>query len=233
MHNVVRYRVMLDPGHGGKDVGASNKHTTEKEINLVVARACKDFLKDYPDVEVEMTRYQDTNVDLHTRGTISNLYQANLFLSIHHNAGGGDGYEVYHYTGSVQGKVFAELIAEEFEIIGQNRRYVGSGLYAGTQPGDYTVLHITDAISALGEFGFVDTKDYTQFDSRMELKAIGQAYGKAILRYFNIELKEEEVEIPETQTLEKRVNHIERQMERLYRLVNQIKEENDNGKINS
>jgi N-acetylmuramoyl-L-alanine amidase len=186
-----QFRLMLDPGHGGKEPGASNKHTTEAVINLKIAEACKSYLKSYPEIEVEMTRYQDTYVDLHTRGKISNMFQANAFISIHNNAGGGDGFEVYHYTGSIQGKMLAELVAEEFSIIGQNKRFVGSGLYAGTKPGNYTVLEVTDAPAILGEFGFMDTKDYLQFDEQHELVKIGQAYAKAAIRYFGLEIREE------------------------------------------
>ena len=127
----------------------------------------------------------------------ANTSNANLFISIHHNGGGGgDGYEVYNFTGSLKGSLIAELIAEEFDALGQNKRYVGSGLYAGTQKGDYYVLKHTNCPAALGEFGFMDTKDYTQFDELLELIDIGKAYGRAVLRYFEIEIKPEPDEEP-------------------------------------
>lgn len=221
------YRVMLDPGHGGDDVGASNAHITEKQINLRVANSCRKFLERYPEIDVKMTRYQDTTVSLDSRCKISNMNQSNVFVSIHHNAGGGDGYEVYHFTNSAQGSNLANLIADEFDSIGQNKRYVGSGLYAGSQPGNYFVLANTDCPASLGEFGFIDAKDYLQFDEDHELIEIGRAYGRGILRYLGVEIKEEsviETVVPEVKEcncehLEDRINRIESGIDLLYRMI--------------
>jgi len=185
------YKVVLDPGHGGKDTGAVNSYITEKDLNLKVAVYCMKFLSGYP-IEVILTRNRDIDVDLKTRSYISNEEQANLFVSMHNNASGQNakGYEVYHYTGSVQGQVFAELLAEEFNSIGLKKRYVGSGLYMGTKKGDYAVLKETKAIACLSESGFIDSDDYKKMDEAHEIQKIGEAHGKAILRYFNIKIKE-------------------------------------------
>lgn len=217
------YKVMLDPGHGGTEPGAVNQYAKEKDINLQTANYCKDFLSDYPEIQAQLTRRVDTNVGLTTRGEISNAYQANLFVSMHNNAGGGDGFEVYHYTGSLQGKIMAELLAEEFSIIGQNKRFVGCGLYAGTKPGNYTVLEAADAPAVLGEFGFMDTRDYTQFDEKQELREIGKAYGKAILRYFNIDIKPEPEQVEECNCLETRVTKLEEKVDILAEELHRIK----------
>lgn len=188
------YKVILDPGHGGgNDPGAINKYIKEKDLNLKVAYACKRYLERYNSIEVIMTRYQDTAVALDTRCYISNKEQANLFVSIHNNASGSDaeGYEVYNYTGSKAGNKIANLIAGEFDKLGQKKRYVGSGLYAGSKKGDYYVLSHTDTIACLTEFGFLDSEDYIKMDEAHEITAIGVAHAKGILKYFDIPIQEE------------------------------------------
>jgi len=187
------FKVMFDPGHGGSEPGAVNKYTREADINLIVAKAAKNYIEQRStDFKVELTRYQDTTMDRQTRCAISNSFGSDLFMSIHHNAGGGDGFEVYHYTGSEQGAKLANLLAEEFTALDQNKRFVGSGLYAGTKPGNYDVLALTDAPAVLGEFGFMDTKDYTQFDEEEELIKIGHGYGRAAMRFFNYKISDEQ-----------------------------------------
>lgn len=208
------FKVMLDPGHGGSEPGAVNQYTREADINLTVAKACKAYIeKSYTEFHVELTRHQDVTLDLFTRAGISNAFGADLFYSFHHNAGGGDGFEVYHYENSIHGIRAANLLAAEFKALGQNMRFVGSGMKAGSEQGNYTVLELTECPALLGEFGFMDTKDYTQFDEHSELVAIGHAYARSILKFFNYEILPEgsnkegqSIILP---TIEERVSKVE------------------------
>jgi N-acetylmuramoyl-L-alanine amidase len=80
-------RIVIDAGHGGKDPGASGKHSREKDIVLKVAlKTGKLIKKNLKDVNVIYTRNTDVFIPLKTRAKIANNSQADLFVSIHCNS---------------------------------------------------------------------------------------------------------------------------------------------------
>lgn len=82
-----KFTLVIDPGHGGKDTGATGLLTNEKTINLNVALAFGKLVEqNCPDVHVIYTRKTDIFVPLQTRADIANKAKANLFISIHTNA---------------------------------------------------------------------------------------------------------------------------------------------------
>lgn len=81
------FTVVIDPGHGGRDVGALGRVSKEKDINLKVALALGDLIKkNYPGIKVVYTRSKDTFVELGRRAAIANTAKADLFISIHTNS---------------------------------------------------------------------------------------------------------------------------------------------------
>lgn len=79
--------LVLDPGHGGKDYGASGKITNEKSINLAVAKLVKEKIKDqFNDVKIVFTRENDKFISLRERADIANKAGGDLFISIHVNS---------------------------------------------------------------------------------------------------------------------------------------------------
>ncbi len=79
--------VVIDAGHGGKDPGASGKHSREKDIALSVALKTGKYIEqNFSNIKVIYTRKTDKFVDLHKRGQIANDNNADLFISIHCNA---------------------------------------------------------------------------------------------------------------------------------------------------
>ena len=79
-------RIVIDPGHGGHDPGATGKGVTEAELVLDVALRLEKLLEAQPGVEVVLTRRTDEYVPLQERTAIANREGADLFLSIHANA---------------------------------------------------------------------------------------------------------------------------------------------------
>ena len=80
-------RVVIDPGHGGKDPGAVGPGgTREKDIVLNVGKKLGKLLKKDHGVEVIYTRDRDIFVPLNERTEIANSKKADLFISIHTNA---------------------------------------------------------------------------------------------------------------------------------------------------
>ncbi|WP_294819998.1 N-acetylmuramoyl-L-alanine amidase [uncultured Flavobacterium sp.] len=80
-----KFRVVLDPGHGGEDPGAHYGGVKEKDIALSVAQKVGKLL-DKESVQVVYTRKTDVFIELDERCTIANKADANLFVSIHCNA---------------------------------------------------------------------------------------------------------------------------------------------------
>ena len=82
-------KVVIDPGHGGKDPGAVsiNKRHREKDITLSVSLMLGKLIKEsYPDVEIIYTRSADIFIPLDKRSDIANKEKADLFISIHVNS---------------------------------------------------------------------------------------------------------------------------------------------------
>jgi N-acetylmuramoyl-L-alanine amidase len=79
-------RIVIDPGHGGRDPGASANGVTEAEIVLDVALRLEKLLSAQPGVEVVLTRRTNEFLPLEARTAIANRETADMFLSIHVNS---------------------------------------------------------------------------------------------------------------------------------------------------
>jgi len=80
--------VVIDAGHGGKDPGTRGKHHYERNITLAIALELGKVIQEFqPDVKVIYTRKTDVFVELDERAAIANRNNADLFISIHCNAG--------------------------------------------------------------------------------------------------------------------------------------------------
>jgi N-acetylmuramoyl-L-alanine amidase len=97
-----RPRIMIDPGHGGRDAGAVNESfgLKEKELALRTALQLAETLR-LLGWEVKLTREDDTFVPLPNRGQMAVEAEADLFVSIHYNAAANpmaEGIEVFILT---------------------------------------------------------------------------------------------------------------------------------------
>lgn len=81
------FTVVIDPGHGGKDIGAADNNVREKDINLGVALELGELIKnELKDVKVVFTRDDDTYYTLQQRADKANKAKGDLFISIHTNS---------------------------------------------------------------------------------------------------------------------------------------------------
>lgn len=95
--------VILDPGHGGKDPGATNSLSTEANYNLKVAIRAKALLEK-EGFKVVMTRRDDHYLTLQERVNLANTIQENaVFVSIHFNSGGSGARGIETFTLSPPG----------------------------------------------------------------------------------------------------------------------------------
>ena len=79
--------IVIDAGHGGKDPGAHGENTREKDVTLAAAKALKARLEARGRYKVVLTRDKDVFVPLEQRVRIARKAQADLFISLHADAG--------------------------------------------------------------------------------------------------------------------------------------------------
>ena len=191
-------KVFLGVGHGGSDPGAVG-YLVEKDVNLTMATACRDFLVAYG-VDVKMSRTKDEDDTVNEEVAECNAYGPDLAVDIHNNSGGGDGFEVFHTIHGGTGKVLAENIERHVKAIGQNSR--GVKTRQGTSGDYYAFIRETVAPAVIVEGVFVDTKaDAAQADTLAEQQAFGVAYAKGILDTLGLSYDEPEDDVedePET-----------------------------------
>jgi len=92
-------RVIIDPGHGGKDKGSHRGKVYEKKLTLQLALKVEALLKK-KHIPVTLTRRSDRFVSLKKRCEIANRYKKAIFISIHCNANHNPRYhglETYYY----------------------------------------------------------------------------------------------------------------------------------------
>lgn len=172
-------KVFLSAGHGGSDPGAVANGLYEKTINLNALLACKEELVRHG-VVVECSREKDADDPVQQEVREANASNADLAVSFHANAGGGDGFEVFYYSKNTYGKKLATLCEKHAKALGQNSRGVKTGdkLY---------FIKNTKMASVLVESFFVDNlKDKEIGDTTEEQRAFGVAYAKAILEFLKI-----------------------------------------------
>lgn len=177
-------KVYLDPGHGGHDNGAV-KYVTEDKVNLVMALACRDYLV-ANGVTVKMSRTSDVGTSITKMANEANKWDADYVVSIHNNAGGGDGFEAYHSINGGKGKTLASNIEAEVKKIGQNSR--GLKTKKNSSGADYFgMIRLTNAPAVILEGAFVDNKkDVKIIDTKVEQQAFGYAYARGILKTLGI-----------------------------------------------
>jgi len=108
-------KIIIDPGHGGKDPGAIGRSgLREKDVVLDIARRVRDELNGNG-IDVIMTRDRDEFISLYRRTRIANDNDADFFVSIHANANRARslrGFEVYYLSPAVDDSARAVEAAE-------------------------------------------------------------------------------------------------------------------------
>ena len=184
-------KVFLGIGHGGSDPGAVANGFKEADLNLEIGMACYEELKRHG-VFVKTSRTKDENDDLNEEIRECNAYAPDLAVDIHNNAGGGDGFEVFHHYGGGTGKTLAANINAEVIAIGQNSRGIKTKKNSTGTADYYGFIRNTKAPAVIVECAFVDNKkDMEIIDTAAERKEFGKALARGILKTLNIKYKEE------------------------------------------
>lgn len=179
------YKIMIDSGHGGADLGAVQNNRQEKDDNLRLAMAVGNILSQNG-IDVEYTRTSDLYQTPFEKASLANQSGADYFLSFHRNsspqANQYDGVEVLVYDKSGRKLDMAENILGALGELGF--REIG----VQARPG-LVVLRRTKMPALLVETGFINNdKDNELFDSKFD--EIAQSIASAILGTLNEETLE-------------------------------------------
>ena len=183
-------KVFIGVGHGGSDPGAVANNTKEKDLNLSIALACRDELVRHG-VSVKMSRAKDENDPLSEEIKECNAYGPDLAVSIHNNAGCGDGAEAFYHYGGGKSKTLAENILAEIEKVGQNSR--GAKIRKNANGKDYYgFIRETSCPAVIVECAFVDNaSDLKILATESDRQKVGQAIAKGILKTLGVEIQSE------------------------------------------
>lgn len=184
-------KVFLSAGHGGKDPGAVAYGLKEKDINLNALLACNEVLKRHG-VKTVLSRSKDEDDPVGQEVREANASGADLAVSFHANAGGGDGFEAFYHTSNAKGKKLSQIAEKYVKAMGQNSRGLRSGNHL------YFIKHTTMTAVLFESFFLDNDKDNDIGDTVAEQKAFGVAYAKAILEYLGITYKDAGTTKPST-----------------------------------
>jgi N-acetylmuramoyl-L-alanine amidase len=151
-NNTGRQLVVIDPGHGGPDVGATRNGVYEKDITLSMSRYLGRILQQMG-YAVVYTRTEDIDLDLEPRVQIAENSRASAFVSVHvnsldANASQVNGVETYYAPGASLGENLAELVHEQ--IIAST-----SATDRGVRSARFHVIVKTSMPAILVETGFI------------------------------------------------------------------------------
>lgn len=156
-------KVIIDPGHGGTDSGATGNNLLEKDYNLLISKYMYDRFKQLG-IPVAITRDSDTTLSPTDRvNTILNKFGNSsdvILISNHVNSGGGEGAEVIYALRNKD--TLAKRILENIGAAGQEtRKYYQRRLPSDTSKDYYFIHRNTGNLEPLiVEYGFIDnTKD--------------------------------------------------------------------------
>ncbi|WP_195599444.1 N-acetylmuramoyl-L-alanine amidase [Longibaculum muris] len=178
--------VIVDPGHGGYDVGANIGELYEKDISLTTAKAVAKEL-DKADIKAILTRNKDEALhdnkitDLKLRCDMSKENQAKYFVSIHVNdydkTTNISGFEIY--TKNKASEALATSIGNHIEKLNYSKN-------RGMQDGNsLAVLRDNSVSSVLIELGYIRGKDFDYLNDNQKLEKIGQAIAQGIIENIN------------------------------------------------
>ena len=180
--------IVVDPGHGGYDNGASFKGYDEDDLNLQISFALKEYLETQGAI-VYLTRTDDQDMtrrnylyskddDMYLRRQTIDYYQPDLFVSIHLNSAHSSAYgsQVFYYNNSNNGRILASCIHDALKKVTNTPLNISES--------DFYILKNTSSLGVLVECGFLsNANERGQLVSRQYQKKIAQSICEGIKTY--------------------------------------------------
>lgn len=206
------FTIVLDPGHGGSDPGATGFGLRESDLALSIGKYCHQVLSQYAKTKVYMTRTTDTFIDLKPRSDFAKSVGTDLFVSLHINsspASSANGAEIWipspgtwfpAFNGvgeelaremlsklKALGLVNRGTIWDNYEVNGE-KKYYPDGSWADSLS---VIRNCREAgiMAILVEHGFISNQSDAKFlSSEANLKKLGEADAQGIVDYYGLKL---------------------------------------------
>lgn len=181
--NTRSFVLVIDAGHGGRDLGASGRQSHEKDLTIRTAKRFRKLVrKNCKNVEVILTRIGDEYVSLDDRAGMANFFNADLFMSIHANSARGwaEGTETFIHPSArgSRSEHLANLIQEQYT-------YEAGRKNRGVKTANFAVLRQTRMPSVLTEIGFISNKEEEKYiKSKKGQKKIAKCLYNAFTQYY-------------------------------------------------
>lgn len=170
-------KILIIKGHGGSDVGAVSGNLIEKTMNSITATAMYNYLKSQGFTAVTL---DNENTDVDQEVILANSGSYDIVISVHYNAGGGDGFECFYHYSNSKAKELCLAIETQIKAIGQNSRGVKLG-------DEYKIIRKVTPMSIILEGGFIDNAtDRHLFDTQSKQEKVGIAYAKGVMQYLGV-----------------------------------------------
>ncbi|MCM1161172.1 MAG: N-acetylmuramoyl-L-alanine amidase [Roseburia sp.] len=187
--------IVLDPGHGGDNLGLNYNGHIEKEMNLIVANAMREELEKYDHVTVYLTNEDARGMSLKQRAAYGKEVGADVLISLHFNMSEGHtnfGSEVWVPSKGLayrQMRSLGDIFLEEFEGIGLHTRGVKTRLNdRGTDY--YGIIRESaelDIPAMIVEHCYADYKTDTPYiETKEDLQRFGQLDARAVAKYYGL-----------------------------------------------
>lgn len=180
------YKIVIDPGHGGSDSGASGNGIIEKNLTLDISKYMYDRFRELG-IPVSITRLDDSTLSPTDRvNRILSFYGSDpnvLVISNHINAGGGDGAEViYALRNSSR---LSDLIGNELKKEGQNFRKTYQRRLPSNPSRDYYFIHRNTGNTEpiIVEYGFLDSSKDDVNQLKNNYRNLSEAVVRGVLEY--------------------------------------------------
>ena len=181
-------KVIIDPGHGGTDSGATGNNLLEKDYNLLISKYMYDRFKELG-IPVAITRDSDTTLSPSDRvNTILNKFGNSsdvILISNHVNSGGGEGAEVIYALRNKD--TLAKNILNNIGATGQEtRKYYQRRLPSDTSKDYYFIHRNTGNLEPLiVEYGFIDSAKDVNF-LKENYEELAEAVISAVANYIGV-----------------------------------------------
>jgi len=179
-----RVRVMIDPGHGGKDPGATGPTgLQEKDVVLAIGRRIREKLARSGEFDVRMTRDDDVFIPLEERTAMANKGGVDIFVSLHINASrnrSAEGFSTYVLSRGASNREDLELAARENGVpVGklQGVKFIIDDMFTGARKNeslrlaktvnDAVVRHVSTRYPGVQSLGLKQAPFYVLVGARM------------------------------------------------------------------
>lgn len=205
-------KIYLDAGHGGSDSGAVGNGLKEKDLTLKLVLKMKELLSNYQ-VDVKLSRESDKTLSLPERTNDANKWGADYLVSVHINAGGGEGYEDFIYEkldAKSQSSKLRNIMHSEIvpQMDMKNR---------GKKKANFHMLRESNMASILTESGFIDNVgDAKKLKSDAYLNKVALGHVNGLVKAFELKPKKEQPK--KEQPKQVYVKHTVKMGETLYKI---------------